>query len=204
MATRVGSGLAAVMAPYTVAIAWAWPSASRMEACRLPSARRMAAWRSPWAALIAACASPSATLMADCWLPSDWRILARFSWSACFCRARAWRICGGGAISTISMRLMRMPHLSVTTSICSWTSVLMRSRSESASSRVMVPITDRSAVRARASMATSKFLTLNRACLASTTWVKMVALTVTTTLSLVMTSWRSPGTGISRMSTVCS
>ena len=128
---------------------------------------------------------------------------ARFSWSACFCSASAWRICGGGAISTISMRLMRMPHLSVTTSICSCTSVLMRSRSDSASSSVMVPITDRSAVRASASMATSKFFTLNSACLASTTCVKIVALTVTTTLSLVITSWRSPGTGISRMSTVC-
>ena len=65
-----------------------------------------------------------------------------------------------------------------------------------------MPMTDRSAVRARASMATSKFLTLNSACLASTTWVKMVAFTVTTTLSLVITSWRSPGTGTSRMSTV--
>ena len=96
---------------------------------------------------------------------------------------------------------MRMPHLSVTTSICSCTSVLMRSRSDSASSSVIVPMTDRSAVRASASMATSKFFTLNSACLASTTWVKIVALTVTTTLSLVMTSWRSPGTGISRMST---
>ncbi len=114
-----------------------------MAACRLPSARRMAACRSPCAALIAAWASPSATLMADCWLPSDCRILARFSWSACFCRARAWRIWGGGAISTISMRLMRMPHLSVTTSICSCTSVLMRSRSDRASSSVMVPMTDR-------------------------------------------------------------
>ena len=185
-------------------MAWARPSASRIAAWRLPSARRMAAWRSPSAARTAAWASPSAMLMADCWLPSDCRMRARFSWSACFCRARAWRICGGGAISTISMRLMRMPHLSVTTSICCWTSVLIRSRSDSASSRVMVPMTERSAVRARASMAMSKFLTLNRACLASTTWVKIVAFTVTTTLSLVMTSWRSPGTGTSRMSTVCS
>ena len=133
--------------------------------------------------------------------PPTVRMVARFSWSACFWRARACRICGGGAISTISIRLMRMPHLSVTTSICCWTSVLMRSRSDSASSSVIVPITDRSAVRASASMAMSKFFTLNRACRASTTWVKMVALTVTTTLSLVMTSWRSPGTGISRMST---
>ena len=62
-------------------------------------------------------------------------------------------------------------------------------------------MTDRSAVRASASMATSKFLTLNSACLASTTCVKIVAFTVTTTLSLVITSWRSPGTGTSRMST---
>ena len=65
-----------------------------------------------------------------------------------------------------------------------------------------MPITDRSAVRASASMATSKFFTLNSACLASTTWVKIVAFTVTDTLSLVITSWRSPGTGTSRMSTV--
>ena len=86
------------------------------------------------------------------------------------------------------MRLMRIPHLSVTTSICCWTSVLMRSRSDSAWSRVIVPMTERRAVRARASMATSKLATLKRACLASTIWVKMVALTVTTTLSLVMTS----------------
>ena len=34
--------------------------------------------------------------------------------------------------------------------------------------------------------------------------MKIVAFTVTTTLSSVITSWRSPGTGISRMSTVCS
>ena len=115
-------------------------------------------------------------------------MVARFSWSACFCSARASRIWGGGAISTISIRLMRMPHLSVTTSICCWTSVLIRSRSERASSSVIVPMTDRSAVRARASMAMSKFLTLNSACWASTTWVKIVALTVTTTLSRVMTS----------------
>ena len=93
----------------------------------------------------------------------------------------------------ISMRLMRMPHLSVTASICCWTSVLIRSRSDSAWSRVIVPITDRSAVRASASMATSKLAMLNSACWATTTWVKIVAFTVTTTLSLVMTSWRSPG-----------
>jgi hypothetical protein len=97
-----------------------------------------------------------------------------------------------------------MPHLSVTISICCCTSVLMRSRSDSASSSVIVPMTERSAVRASASIAMSKFLTLNSACLASTTWVKIVALTVTTTLSLVITSCRSPGTGISRMSTRCS
>ena len=57
-----------------------------------------------------------------------------------------------------------------------------------------MPITDRSAVRASASMAMSKLATLNSACLASTICVKIVAFTVTTTLSLVMTSWRSPGT----------
>ena len=106
-------------------------------------------------------------------------------------------------ISTISMRAMRMPHLSVTASICDCTSVLMRSRSDRASSSERVPMTDRSAVRASASIATPKLATLNRACLASTIWVKIVALTVTTTLSRVMTSWRSPGTGISRMSTRC-
>ena len=99
------------------------------------------------------------------------------------------------------MRLMRMPHLSVTTSICCCTSVLIRSRSDSAWSSVIVPITDRSAVRASASMPMSKLATLNNAAFASTTCVKIVALTVTTTLSLVMTSWRSPGRGISRMST---
>ena len=103
----------------------------------------------------------------------------------------------------ISIRLMRMPHLSVTASICCWTSVLIRSRSERASSSVIVPITERSAVRARASMATSKSAMLKRACSATTIWVKIVALTVTTTLSRVMTSWRSPGRGISRMSTRC-
>ena len=59
-------------------------------------------------------------------------------------------------------------------------------------------------MRASASMAMPKLATLNNACLASTIWVKIVALTVTTTLSLVMTSCRSPGTGISRMSTRCS
>ena len=53
----------------------------------------------------------------------------------------------------ISIRLMRIPHLSVTASICCCTSVLMRSRSDSASSSVIVPITERSAVRARASIA---------------------------------------------------
>jgi hypothetical protein len=53
-------------------------------------------------------------------------------------------------------------------------------------------------------MATSKFAMLNSACLASTTWVKIVALTETTTLSLVITSWRSPGRGYSRMSTLTS
>ena len=160
--------------------------------------------RSPSAPRMAALAAPSATLIADCWLPSDWRIFARFSWSACFCSASASRIFGGGVISTISMRAMRMPHLSVTASICCCTSVLMRSRSDSASSSDSVPMTERSAVRASASMAMSKLATLNSACLASTIWVKIVALTVTTTLSLVITSWRSPGTGISRMSTRCS
>ena len=133
--------------------------------------------------------------------PSDWRILARFSWSACFWRASAWRIWGGGVISTISIRLIRIPHLSVTASICCWTSTLIRSRSDSAWSSDSVPMTERRAVRASASMATSKLAMLNSACLASTTWVKIVALTATTTLSLVMTSWRSPGRGISRMST---
>ena len=102
------------------------------------------------------------------------------------------------------MRAMRMPHLSVTASICDCTSVLIRSRSDSASSSDSVPMTDRSAVRASASMAMPKLATLNSACLASTIWVKIVALTVTTTLSLVITSCRSPGTGISRMSTRCS
>ena len=102
------------------------------------------------------------------------------------------------------MRLIRMPHLSVTASIWDCTSVLIRSRSDSAWSSDNVPMTDRSAVRASASMATSNSAMLNRACLASTICVKMVALTVTTTLSLVMTSWRSPGRGISRMSTRCS
>ena len=182
-------------------MAWARPCASRMAACRLPSARSTAASCSAPADRTVACALPSATLMAErCW-PSDCRMRARFSWSACFCRANAWRIWGGGAISTISIRLMRIPHLSVTASMCCCTSVLMRSRSESASSRLIVPITERSAVRARASMATSKSAMLNSACCASTTWVKIVAFTLTTTLSLVMTSWRSPGRGISRMST---
>ena len=37
-------------------------------------------------------------------------------------------------------------------------------------------------------MATSNLAMLNSACWASTTWVKIVALTVTTTLSLVITS----------------
>ena len=50
-------------------------------------------------------------------------------------------------------------------------------------------------------MATSKLAMLNSACWATTTCVKIVAFTVTTTLSLVITSWRSPGRGISRMST---
>ena len=95
---------------------------------------------------------------------------------------------GGGAMARISMRLIRMPHLSVTASICCCTSVLMRSRSESAWSSVIVPMTDRRAVRASASIATSKFAMLNSACRASTTCVKMVALTLTTTLSLVITS----------------
>ena len=104
----------------------------------------------------------------------------------------------------ISMRLIRMPHLSVTASICCCTSVLMFSRSDSAWSSVIVPMTDRSAVRAKASMPTSKLAMLNNACSATTIWVKIVALTVTTTLSLVITSWRSPGRGISRMSTRCS
>ena len=97
----------------------------------------------------------------------------------------------------ISMRLIRIPHLSVTASICCWTSVLMCSRSDSAWSSVIVPITERSAVRASASMATSKLATLNNACSATTICVKIVALTVTTTLSFVITSWRSPGRGIS-------
>ena len=64
-----------------------------------------------------------------------------------------------------------------------------------------MPITERRAVRASASMATSKSAMENSACWASTTCVKIVAFTLTTTLSLVMTSWRSPGRGISRMST---
>jgi hypothetical protein len=51
-------------------------------------------------------------------------------------------------------------------------------------------------------MATSKLAMLNRACWASTTWVKMVALTVTTTLSLVITSWRSPGRGSPHIDTL--
>jgi len=92
--------------------------------------------------------------------------------------------------------------LSVTASICCWTSTLIRSRSDRASSSDRVPITERRAVRARASIATSKLAMLKRACLASTTWVKIVALTATTTLSLVITSWRSPGRGNSRMSTI--
>jgi hypothetical protein len=87
---------------------------------------------------------------------------------------------GGGAISMISMRLIRMPHLSVTASICCWTSVLIRSRSDNASSSVIVPMTDRSAVRASASMPTSKLAMLNSACSATTIWVKIVAFTVTT------------------------
>ena len=162
----------------------------------------MAAFFSPSAAATLASASPSATLTADCCWPSDCRIRARFSWSACFCSASACRICGGGAISTISMRLIRMPHLSVTTSICCWTSVLMRSRSDSASSSVIVPITERKrGAGERVDRDVEVLDTLNSACLASTTWVKIVAFTVTTTLSFVITSWRSPGTGISRIST---
>src|SRR4051794_30704323 len=61
-----GSGLAARMALYTLAIASARPSASSMYACRLPSARKIADARSPSAARMAAFAAPSATLIADC------------------------------------------------------------------------------------------------------------------------------------------
>ena len=128
-------------------MAWPRPSASRIWAWRRPSARRMFDAFSPSAVLMAACFWPSATLMADCCWPSDCRMAARFSWSACFCRAIAIRICWGGTMSTISIRLMRMPHLSVTCSICICSWALICSRWLSASSRLIDPKTARRVVR---------------------------------------------------------
>ena len=51
-------------------------------------------------------------------------------------------------MSTISMRLIRMPHLSVTVSICSCMLALRRSRWDSASSRLTLPKALRRVVRA--------------------------------------------------------
>ncbi len=57
-------------------------------------------------------------------------------------------------MSTISMRLMRIPHLSVTCSICSCMLALMRSRWDRAWSRLTLPKALRRVVRACWSMAT--------------------------------------------------
>ena len=56
-------------------------------------------------------------------------------------------------MSTISIRLIRMPHLSVTCSICCCMAALICSREESASSRLTLPKALRRVVRACWSMA---------------------------------------------------
>jgi hypothetical protein len=60
----------------------------------------------------------------------------------------------GGAMSTISIRLIRIPHLSVTDSICCCSCALIRSRWLSASSSDIPPKIARKVVRESWSTAT--------------------------------------------------
>ncbi len=162
-----------------------------MLACFSPSASRMLACLRPWALLMAACCSPS-----------DFKMAARLCCSASFCSDIAWSTLAGGVMSRISIRLSRTPHLRVASAMWSCILELMVSRSDRDSSSVSSPNTARSAVRAIWSMASPKSFTSNSASFTSVTWQKMVALTHSETLSLVITACWSPVRGNSRMSTL--
>ena len=126
----------------TEPIAWAWPSARRIELCLSPSARR-----------IALCFSPSAVRIFDCRWPSALRMAARFSRSARICFSIASTTLFGGSMALISTRVTRMPHLPEASSSTPRSMLLIRSREVRVCSRSMEPITLRSMVAVSCSIA---------------------------------------------------
>src|SRR5579862_3239130 len=139
----------------------------------------------------------------DAWnSPSALMIFARRSRSASACRAIARCISAGISTSFTSTTETLIPQGAVCSSMIPWRIELIFSRSESSSSSVCWPSTERRVVCAICDVATMKFSTWTIADLGSTIRKYATALTRAGTLSFVITSWGGMVSVIVRMSTL--